>query len=94
MEEKSQSCSDLRDRSGEVEGNALAGVLYELMRDGLVSPGVLEKIVARDEKGCVNGQVWFTNGWLGLYAKDLATRIEKMSASYPEGWATVRGAES
>lgn len=61
----------LRSRSGSVKMDSrLVAFLYELMRDH-VTPGEVEAIV----QGCSDPNVVYTNGWLALYAADLAARL-------------------
>lgn len=61
----------LRARSGGVSMNSsLVAFLYELMRDHL-TPGQVEAVV----RGCSDPNVVYTNGWLALYAADLAARL-------------------
>lgn len=64
-------CDRLRDRSGRVtDRRPLVGLLYELLRDH-VPPSVLEELV-RDQ---IDMQFDFSNGWMALYAQDLASRL-------------------
>lgn len=59
-------------RSGEeVSANPLVGFLYELMRDH-VPPGVVERIVLNSP----TRRIKFSNGYLALYAKDVAYRLQ------------------
>ena len=62
---------EMREETGCVTGNKLDAFLYVLMRDTLTF-GKLEKLVMEAEKTDV---AIFTNGWLGRYAKNLATRL-------------------
>ena len=63
----------LRARSGTVRFNSkLISFLYTLLRDH-VSPGDVEKLV---REACSEPDVIYTNGWLALYAEDLAKRLE------------------
>jgi hypothetical protein len=67
----------LRLRSGRITfKDTLASLFYTLMRDGLISPGSLEKAI-QDEEIFGENEKQFTNGWLALYAKDLADRIRE-----------------
>ena len=62
----------LRQRSGNVRlHNRLVSFLYDLMRDHL-PPGVIEKLVQE----ATEPDVTYTNGWLALYAQDLAQRLQ------------------
>lgn len=63
----------LRERSGTIKiNNRLVSFLYDLMRDHL-PPGKVEALIreAEDEPDIV-----YTNGWLALYAEDLANRLK------------------
>ena len=63
----------LRIRSGEVNiDSKLTSFLYELMRDHL-PPGEVETLVKNSE---TESQCQYTNGWLALYANDLAKRLD------------------
>ena len=62
----------LRERSGEVNiDSKLVSFLYTLLRDHLAA-GVVEEMV-RDTSEC---DCQYTNGWLALYANDLANRLK------------------
>ncbi len=62
----------LRERSGTVQINSkLVSFLYELMRDHL-PPGTVEELVRASSES----DVTYTNGWLALYAQDLANRLK------------------
>ena len=77
MEERArrERMDNLRIRSGRISfEDPLASLLYTLMRDGAVAPGVLERAI-QDEEIFGGDEKLFTNGWLALYAKDLADRI-------------------
>ena len=61
------------DRSGSIViTDNLVSVLYTLMRDE-IPPGKLEAIVRDIESH--DKTIQYTNGWLALYAKDLADRL-------------------
>lgn len=64
-------------RSGGIKSNnLLVGILYELIRDGDISPGRLEMVVQENIVLSENKTGFeFTNGYLAMYAQDLATRI-------------------
>lgn len=65
------SNEELRTRSGNVNvSSRLTSFLYDLMRDHL-TPGVVEELV--QESAAI--EVAYTNGWLALYAFDLAKRL-------------------
>lgn len=62
----------MRERSGNVNIHSkLVSFLYTLLRDR-VSPADVEKMV-RDSQ---EPDVHYTNGWLALYAQDVAKRLE------------------
>lgn len=62
-------------RSGSVvhEGK-LVSFLYELMRDHL-PPGKVESIVRNAQ--LEDSPIYYSNGWLAEYAKDLCNRLEE-----------------
>lgn len=67
----------LRERSGNMtDTEALVDFLYTLMRDHLPT-GVVERLVqdATIEKRARKSGALYTNGWLALYAQDLAERL-------------------
>jgi hypothetical protein len=67
----------LRQRSGEVDSDdPLVSFLYGLMRDHLPATTVESLVVA--SPGYTT--TLYTNGWLALYAKDLAARLRKPTA--------------
>lgn len=70
---KPTSNEEIRKVSGEVNGGKLDVVFYLLMRDHLPA-GVLERVVMEAEK-C--NTVFFTNGWLADYAKNLSDRVRE-----------------
>ncbi len=63
----------LRQESGEInlEGK-LVSFLYTLMRDHITA-GKIEELVREVENE--NGLNYYTNGWLALYAENLAKRL-------------------
>lgn len=71
---REDSNAQMRARSGMVDGGPLATLVYTLLRDGLLCPGTLERLL---DDFCgdfpVHGQ--FTNGWLGQYSNDVAQRL-------------------
>lgn len=63
--------SSIRERNGCVDDeDKLVAFLYLLMRDHVV-PGTLEEIM----KNLAADRFQFSNGWLALYAKDIAGRL-------------------
>jgi len=80
MADRTVPDQQLFERSGKVVGHSpLVSFLYDLMRDHL-PPGVVERLVR--ESGLVGGETpyghWattYTNGWLAMYAKDVADRL-------------------
>jgi hypothetical protein len=61
----------VRRASGSVQiESKLVSFLYELMRDH-VPPGIVEQLV----QGAAVADVQYTNGWLALYAQNLAGRL-------------------
>lgn len=73
----------LRERSGAVQGTCkLEMLLYVLMRDHLPA-GKLELIV-QETHNPQNKIVTYSNGWLALYAKDLADRLKDNPQSVEE----------
>lgn len=72
---KRELMQDLRRRSGEVNGSvALISFLYEILRD-CIQPGDLEPIVQGIEGEGLGANVHYSNGWLALYAEDVAKRL-------------------
>lgn len=64
----------MQERSGNVKSDdPLVSLLYTLLRDH-ITPGEMEKYVREVE---INPETEFTNGWLALYAVDLANRIRR-----------------
>lgn len=62
---------EMLERSGKIKiTNKLVSFIYELMRDH-ITPGVLESIV----QNSLDSEVYYTNGWLALYAEDIAKRL-------------------
>ncbi len=69
---------DLRDRSKRVQDpRPLVSFLYELMRDH-VPPGIVERVV-RNSATSVEDPTIYTNGFLAMYAQDLANRLDAKS---------------
>lgn len=70
--DRQQEINTLREASGHIERDSkLISFLYELMRDHL-PPGVVEKLVQDSQVS----ECLYTNGWLALYAEDLANRLK------------------
>lgn len=72
----------MRSRSGEIDdANPLVSLLYLLMRDD-IAPGRLEQHVTNLEgaadKDSEPFNAEFSNGWLALYARDLAARLHRI----------------
>lgn len=63
---------DLRERSGsiDIQGDKLTSFLYDLLRDHLPS-GTVENLVREASEPDVS----YANGYLALYAHDLANRL-------------------
>lgn len=62
-------------RSGNVMHNSpLVSFLYTLMRDGDVSPGRVEELLKHN---VVYGAASYSNGWLAVYASDVANRLRE-----------------
>lgn len=78
MSEHTLDNDRMRTRSGTVTGDPLAGLIYDLLRDGDISPDLLERRVREAEGVGSNTLVVFTNGWLGSYANDLSDQIQKL----------------
>lgn len=73
-EEADRHNKHVREASGAVNlDSKLASFLYSLMRDHLPT-GIVEELV---QEACVESKVLYTNGWLALYAKNLADRLTK-----------------
>ena len=71
---------NLRGRSGNFNSDdALTSLLYDLVRDGHISIGLLEqKMNEMEEATMQNGcrpVVLYTNGWLAKYCADISQRI-------------------
>jgi hypothetical protein len=63
----------LRERSGTVKiDSRLVGFLYTLMRDHL--PAAIVEELTRDSED--SPDYVYTNGWLALYAQDIANRLK------------------
>ena len=70
----------LRTKSGSVsKTDPLIGFLYDLMRDFL-PPGVIEELAQNQS----SKETQFTNGWLAIYAEDLASRLRPTQTQYQE----------
>ena len=70
----------IHDRSGQVVIShcPLVEFFYDAMRDGIISPSDAEKLVRRNTTGVAEpgaDGVAYCNGWLALYAQDLAHRL-------------------
>jgi hypothetical protein len=66
-------------RSGRVETGGSAAVFYILLRDGLLVPGELERVLSDVEQAVHGGGesgFRLSNGWLGEYARDIARRLD------------------
>ena len=71
--EYAAECERMRAASGRVSGSdRLQHFVYVLVRD-VVTPGRLEELV----DNLPDGGGDFTNGWLALYAKDVAERLRR-----------------
>ena len=62
----------MRTLSGNITGDRLDAFLYVLMRDHITT-GTMEAIMDHVEK--INEDALFTNGFLGMYAKQLHERL-------------------
>lgn len=68
-----------QDDSGSVTiQNNLISFLYSLMRDYLPT-GTIEKIVQEIENKDLNQPADYSNGWLALYAENIANRLKNIS---------------
>jgi hypothetical protein len=68
-----EEIKDMRERSGTVTStDAVVSLLYELMRDH-VPTSTIEHIMSTCKPGVT---CTYTNGWLALYAIDLASRLK------------------
>lgn len=68
-------------RSGSVKVGGAAAVFYILLRDGLLVPGEVERVLKDVELAAHGGgesQFVISNGWLGNYARDLADRLDRL----------------
>lgn len=84
----------LHDRSGKIVIShcPLVGFLYDAMIDGVISPGQAEELVRRntvevdmeDKDG-----VAYCNGWLALFAQDLAQRLISGTVTVGDDWNPV-----
>lgn len=67
---------NLREESGAIDiDSKLVSFLYELMRDHL-TPGVIEGLVQNAQEQ----PTMYTNGWLALYAANVAQRLTSTDA--------------
>jgi len=72
MADRTAQDQALFERSGKVfAATPLVSFLYDLMRDHL-PPGTVERLVREAESP---GTTTYTNGWLAMYAKDVADRL-------------------
>ena len=63
--------NSIRERSGSVRiDSCLVSFLYQLMRDHLPTADVEDMV----KKSC-DSDVLYSNGWLALYANDVANRL-------------------
>lgn len=80
----------LHDRSGHVVIShcPLVGFLYDAMRDGVISPGQAEELVRRNTEVEVAAQdgVAYCNGWLAMYAQDMAFRLMAGTVPVDDDW--------
>lgn len=68
----------LRQDSGLINtSDPLVAILYDLLRDGPITPGQLEEAV-REIEMAGQQEYLLSNGWLALYAKNIAARIEAL----------------
>lgn len=81
------SHKSLKMRSGKVRDNrALVAFLYVLMRDH-VTPSNIEEIMSHvNEENKTEYEL--SNGYLAMYAKDLATRLHVVESIDPENHTT------
>lgn len=71
----------IRERSGQIDSDdPLVAFLYLLLRDKIV-PGELEEIMKQISS---EDESKFSNGWLALYAKDIAKRLKNEQSD--SGW--------
>lgn len=81
----------IHDRSGQViiSHCPLVGFLYDAMHNGVISPRVAEKLVRRNTTGVeidARDGVAYCNGWLAMYAQDLAYRLMAGTVSVDDDW--------
>jgi len=81
----------LHDRSGQVVIShcPLVGFLYDAMRDGVISPGQAEELVRRNTTGVeieARDGVAYCNGWLAMFAQDLAYRLMADTVPVDDDW--------
>jgi hypothetical protein len=93
--ERPPSTSSLRERSGSITSNdPLTAFLYLLVRDHLPL-GIVEKVMK--EIGPDDLEMHFTNGWLAMWADDVAVRLQpKIPSDYvrPEKSADEKNKEA
>ena len=79
--DKTPGDGSMHARSGSLKVGGASAVLYILLRDGLLVPGEVERVM-KDVESAVHGdgESYFvvSNGWLGRYAEDLAARLERL----------------
>ncbi len=63
--------SNMRERTGQVDGTRLEAFIYTLLRDH-VPAGKIEQLMLNMSE---HDGFQFTNGWLAEYAKDVAARL-------------------
>lgn len=67
----------MRVRSGNVDSSdPLVGFLYVLIRDHL-TPGKIEEMMENHVEVSRGKEINFTNGWIALYARDVAARLKE-----------------
>lgn len=85
-----QENQGLHDRSGRVVIShcPLVGFLYDAMRDGVISPGLAEELLRRNTDVEVDARdgVAYCNGWLAMYAQDLAFRLMAGTVPVADDW--------
>ncbi len=65
---------DIRARSGHMDSDdPLVQFLYLILRDRIL-PGDLEEVMKQISE---DGRSEFSNGWLAMYAMDIAQRLKK-----------------
>lgn len=80
----------LHDRSGQVVIShcPLVGFLYDVMRDGHMSPGEVERLARQNIEVDMDGfdGVAYCNGWLAMYAQDVAHRLMEGTVPVGDDW--------